>query len=279
MGKTSQKMFNILSAIEFLVLGASLGLSIYILTLAPTLDNVFSIVIVAFTGFGVLATLIGLLGACAQSRCLLKLNGMMGSICFILFAIIAVLSGLWYGGIDIVPEFDVGNKNFTELCANFNETEFEKTQNDILINEINKNLEDNKVADEPEDSEPISDAQVQESTTTMSTTTALSIEEKQLDVITTTSASTTFSNTISTTSLSAEDDNLPVDNRLLYYYCELEGFMLEIMFGRADANSDSDSAKIMLAILIISCCVSVFYLLSSCLAFYAAKNIDQYSGY
>ncbi|CBY21002.1 unnamed protein product [Oikopleura dioica] len=279
MGKTSQKMFNILSAIEFLVLGASLGLSIYILTLAPTLDNVFSIVVVAFTGFGVLATLIGLLGACAQSRCLLKLNGMMGIICFILFAIIAVLSGLWYGGIDIVPEFDVGNKNFTELCANFNETEFEKTQNDILINEINKNLEDNEVADEPEDSEPISDAQVQESTTTMSTTTALSIEEKQLDVITTTSASTTFSNTISTTSLSAEDDNLPVDNRLLYYYCELEGFMLEIMFGRADANSDSDSAKIMLAILIISCCVSVFYLLSSCLAFYAAKNIDQYSGY
>jgi len=50
MGKTSQKMFNILSAIEFLVLGASLGLSIYILTLAPTLDNVFSIVVVAFTG-------------------------------------------------------------------------------------------------------------------------------------------------------------------------------------------------------------------------------------
>ena len=50
MGKTSQKMFNILSAIEFLVLGTSLGFSIYILTLAPTLDNVFSIVIVAFTG-------------------------------------------------------------------------------------------------------------------------------------------------------------------------------------------------------------------------------------
>ena len=50
MGKTSQKMFNILSAIEFLILGASLGLSIYILTLAPTVDNVFSIVVVAFTG-------------------------------------------------------------------------------------------------------------------------------------------------------------------------------------------------------------------------------------
>ena len=53
--------------------------------------------------FGVLATLIGLLGTCAESRCLLKMNGIMGIICFILFAIIAVLSGLWYGGIDIVP--------------------------------------------------------------------------------------------------------------------------------------------------------------------------------
>ena len=50
MGKTSQKMFNILSGIEFLVLGVSLGFAIYILTLAPTLDNVFSIVVVAFTG-------------------------------------------------------------------------------------------------------------------------------------------------------------------------------------------------------------------------------------
>jgi len=163
------------------------------------------------------------------------------------------------------------------LCANFNETEFEKTQNDILINEINKNLEDNEVADDSEESEPISDAQVQESAattatqTTISTTTALSIEEKQLDITITTS----------TTTSTAEDDNLPVDsrpvdNRLLYYYCELEGFMLEIMFGRADANSDSDSAKIMLAILIISCCVSVFYLLSSCLAFYAAKKFSGY---
>merc|ERR1719333_875913 len=121
------------------------------------------------------------------------MNGIMGIICFILFAIIAVLSGLWYGGIDIVPEFDVGNKNFTELCANFNETEFETTQNDILINEINKNLEDNEVADEPE--EPVADAQVQQSTTTVSTTvgttssTAPSIEEKQLDITTTSSAS------------------------------------------------------------------------------------------
>jgi len=287
MGKTSQKMFNILSGIEFLVLGVSLGFAIYILTLAPTLDNVFSIVVVAFTGFGVLATLIGLLGACSESRCLLKMNGIMGIICFILFAIIAVLSGLWYGGIDIVPEFDVGNKNFTELCANFNETEFETTQNDILINEINKNLEDNEVADEPE--EPVADAQVQQSTTTVSTTvsttvgttssTAPSIEEKQLDITTTSSASETLSITSSPTTLAEEDNNLPVDNRLLYLYCQLEGFMLEIMFGRADPDSDSDSAKIMLAILIISCCVSVFYLLSSCLAFYAAKNIDRYSGY
>ena len=201
---------------------------------------------------------------------------------------------------NIKLEFDVGNKNFTELCANFNETEFETTQNDILINEINKNLEDNEVADEPE--EPVADAQVQQSTTTVSTTvsttvgttssTAPSIEEKQLDITTTSSASETLSSTSSTTTLAEEDINVPVDNRLLYLYCQLEGkvvspsknktssgFMLEIMFGRADPDSDSDSAKIMLAILIISCCVSVFYLLSSCLAFYAAKNIDRYSGY
>ena len=135
-------------------------------------------------------------------------------------------------------EFDVGNKNFTELCANFNETEFEKTQNDILINEINKNLEDNEVAEGTDQSEPISDAQVQESTTTStttsSTTTALSIEEKQLDIATTTSASETISSTSLTTTLSGEEDNLPVDNRLLYLYCQLEGKILSRLGNKAN---------------------------------------------
>jgi hypothetical protein len=130
-------------------------------------------------------------------------------------------------------EFDVGNKNFTELCANFNETEFEKAQNDILINEINKNLEDNEVAEETEESGPISDAQVQESTTrsttTSSTTTALSIGEKQLDIATTTSASETISSTSLTTTSSAEEENMPVDNRLLYLYCQLEGKILSLL--------------------------------------------------
>ena len=132
-------------------------------------------------------------------------------------------------------EFDVGNKNFTELCANFNETEFEKAQNDILINEINKNLEDNEVAEETKESEPISDAQVQDGTTTSatsatsSTTTELSIEEKQLDIATTTSASETLSSTSLTTTSSAEEGNLPVDNRLLYLYCQLEGKILSLL--------------------------------------------------
>ena len=135
-------------------------------------------------------------------------------------------------------EFDVGNKNFTELCANFNETEFEKAQNDILINEINKNLEDNEVTEETDQSEPISDAQVQESTTTStttsSTTTALSIGEKQLDIATTTSASETISSTSLTTTNSAEEDNLPVDNRLLYLYCQLEGKILSRLGNKAN---------------------------------------------
>lgn len=139
---------------------------------------------------------------------------------------------------NITLEFDVGNKNFTELCANFNETEFEKAQNDILINEINKNLEDNEVAEETDQSEPISDAQVQESTTTStttsSTTTALSIEEKQLDIATTTSASETISSTSLTTNLPAEENNLPVDNRLLYLYCQLEGKILSLFGNKAN---------------------------------------------
>ena len=145
---------------------------------------------------------------------------------------------LIYLFINSTIEFDVGNKNFTELCANFNETEFEKAQNDILINEINKNLEDNEVAEETKESEPISDAQVQDSTTTTattsSTTTALSIEEKQLDIATTTSASETLSS-LTTTELnySAGQDKLPVDNRLLYLYCQLEGKILSHLRNKA----------------------------------------------
>jgi len=50
MGKAGQSIFSIVVVIQLLVTGVGLGLSSYILSLAPTLDNVLSIVFVAFTG-------------------------------------------------------------------------------------------------------------------------------------------------------------------------------------------------------------------------------------
>ena len=44
-------IFNVLVFVQFLVIGVGLGLSAYILSLAPTIDNVLSIVFVAFTGY------------------------------------------------------------------------------------------------------------------------------------------------------------------------------------------------------------------------------------
>jgi hypothetical protein len=50
MGKVGKGIFNFLVVIQFLVIGVAVGLSAYILSLAPTADNVLSIVFVAFSG-------------------------------------------------------------------------------------------------------------------------------------------------------------------------------------------------------------------------------------
>ena len=116
----------------------------------------------------------------------------MGGVCILIFAIIAILSGLWYGGIDVLPDFEFSGRNVTELCENFNRTEFLNTQNQLLIDEITG-------------SEPAAQQQL-ESTTTGTLTTTISTTE-------TTTTTTEANNTSWTFD----------EGRILLYYCRVEG--------------------------------------------------------
>jgi len=251
MGNAGRSVFNILIFIQFLIIGVGLGLSAYILSLAPTLDNVLSIVFVAFTGFALLSTIVGMLGSCSESKCLLKCHGVMGIVCILIFAIIAILSGLWYGGVDVLPDFEFSGRNVTELCESFNRTEFLNNQNQLLIEEITGNNVD-----------PLPEAQI------MTT-----------EVPTTTVPTTTTTTTISTT----EKPNWTFDEgRILLYYCRVEDFVRDIIFGRrtdGSVETSDKSAKIMLGILIVACILFLFYLISTALGFYNARRVSSSNFY
>lgn len=243
--------FNVLVFVQFLVIGVGLGLSCYILSLAPTIDNVLSIVFVAFTGFAFLSTVVGILGSCSKSKCLFKCHAVMGGVCILIFAIIAILSGLWYGGIDVLPDFEFSGKNVTELCENFNRTEFLNTQNQLLIDEITG-------------PEPAAQQQLESTTTGILTTTTTLAPE----------TTTTVGNSTAWTF---------DEGRILLYYCRVEDFVRDIIFGRrtdgSDVDSDGKSAKIMLGILIVSCILFLFYLVSTILAHVNAKRVSSSSFY
>ena len=54
-------------------------------------------ILTIFSRFALLETLVGWMGNCSESKCLLKMGGCMGILGVVIFAILTVLSGLWYG--------------------------------------------------------------------------------------------------------------------------------------------------------------------------------------
>lgn len=257
MGKVGKGIFNFLVVIQFLVIGVAVGLSAYILSLAPTADNVLSIVFVAFSGFAMFSTLMGIFGCCTQSSCLYKCHGLTGIVCVLIFAITAILSGLWYGGVDVLPQFEFSGQNITELCLDFNQTDFVNEQN-LLLDEIT-NAENAEVTDSPV-------APLQNNVTN-------AVEATSVAPITT------------VTSLNATDDKDTQtwtfhEGRILFSYCRVEGYIRDIIFGRrADGSIENEtkSSKIMLGILIVACILFLFYFITTCLAFHTAKRVREYS--
>lgn len=288
MGKKSRNFFNFFSLVKFLIIGAAFALSCYLLVQLPTKDNVLSIVYVTFTGFALLETIVGWMGNCSESKCLLKMGGCMGILGVVIFAILTVLSGLWYGGIQVLPESSFDGQNITVLCAEFNQ----------ITSNANVTRGDNPL-DNPTSQPQISNGtEIDQTTNQPSTTNKTTGTAVSTLIIEATESTTEGPNTEESVSFEENDEELNsnstlVDNetgiikktlddikrtfdfdetRLLHNYCKLEGLMRDLIFGRTD---ESKATPVMLAVLIVSAILFVLYIITTILAFHNARRVDS----
>lgn len=263
MGKKSTCVYSVLTIIQFIVIAVGLGYSAYLLAQIPTADNTLSIICVAFTSFAMLTTLTGGMGNCTKSRWLLKCSGLMGIVCIVTFIIIAVFSGLWYGGIQVIPKVAFGNRNITELCKDY------PTGNQTEITTIQDQTNDTVTA-----AAQIQDANITTTTTTSPSTTEQPITTNDTNATTVITPTTQTSTTNSTAD--TEDDDEPLsftEKRLLYAYCGVSGWMRDLVFGNNDESIGSQ--VYMLAVLIVSCVLTLLYLISTCLSFHMARRVQN----
>jgi len=259
MGKTATKVFNCLSLIQFVVIGAAFGLSCFLLAQLPTRDNILAIIYVSFTGFSILSTLTGWIGNCGKSKCLLKCSGIMGIVCILIFAIIAILSGLWYGGINVLPDSAPGN--FTLICEEFKERNVTRE----ALNELTTLPQIQNQTD------------IQVSTTSQTTTVA-----PVANATTNATPVDTDNDTVDIESVLEEirekfDLNFD-ETRLMMLYCNVEGFFRDLIFGRNTDNETTQAAgnEVMLAILIVSCVLFVFYIITTAMSFHGSRRVNNH---
>lgn len=122
----------------------------------------------------------------------------MGIVCIIIFSIITILSGLWYGGFDVLPDFEFSGRNVTELCQSFNRTQFLDHQNTLLVDEITQN------------NALVETASAQTGDITNATTTTM------------TTVAPTTAPVGATTTLQTQNWSFD-EARILLYYCRVEG--------------------------------------------------------
>lgn len=263
MGKKSTKVYGIITIQQFLVIALALGYSAYLLAQIPTTDNTLSIICVAFTSFAMLTTLTGGLGNCTKSRWLLKCSGIMGIVCVITFIIIAVFSGLWYGGIQVTPQVAFGDRNITELCVDYDLRNGTDAVGDFNATESAAQVD-------------LGDADMLGNVTT--TQQPLPSNDTNSTISTTASTetvTTSLNETMSTTiEPDAPDEPLSfAERRLLYLYCGVSGWMRDLVFGNNDESMGSQ--VYMLGVLIVSCVLTLLYLISTCLSFHMARRVQN----
>ena len=63
------------------------------------------------------------------------------------------------------------------------------------------------------------------------------------------------------------------ERRLLYLYCGVSGWMRDLVFGNNDESMGSQ--VYMLGVLIVSCVLTLLYLISTCLSFHMARRVQN----
>ena len=89
-----------------------------------------------------------------------------------------------------------------------------------------------------------------------------------------TTTSTTPASSAATTTTTELDEALSFsERRLLYLYCGVSGWMRDLVFG---SNDESIGSRVyMLGVLIVSCVLTLLYLISTCLSFHMARRVQN----
>jgi len=183
---------------------------------------------------------------------------MMGIVCIVTFIIIAVFSGLWYGGIQVIPQVAFGSRNITELCQDY------PTGNQTELVTVPDQTNDTVTA-----AAQIQDANI----TTAATTTVQPITSNDTNATTIITPTTQTSTTNSTADTENDEPLSFTEKRLLYAYCGVSGWMRDLVFGNNDESIGSQ--VYMLAVLIVSCVLTLLYLISTCLSFHMARRVQN----
>lgn len=194
----------------------------------------------------------------------------MGILGVVIFAILTVLSGLWYGGIQVLPESSFDGQNITILCEDFNR----------LASSVNVTRGDNPI-DNPTAQPQISngtESEIDQTTNQSESTTVATVTSPVTDITLEGNSTLDGNSTDNDTGIikkTLDDFKQKLDfdqTRLLHNYCKLEGLMRDLIFGRTD---ESDATPVMLAVLIVSSVLFLLYILTTVLAFHNARRVDS----
>jgi len=144
MGEKRAGISKILLFLQFLVVGGSLGVSIYFILQLPTAENVLGIVCIVFTGYSLIVNAVGQLGIyCSSPKCLMS-HAVLGILSLLGFAALTIVASCWLEEIQILPQ--VGHKVYpdqlvNETCLiieaeNANEANIPTLSNNVTIDDI-----------------------------------------------------------------------------------------------------------------------------------------------
>lgn len=143
----------ILLAIQFIAVGAALGISGYLFSQVKDASNVVAILPLVFTAFALFSTIVGIISTLRRSKCGFVVYTVLSLICIAGFAGICAMSGLWLAGKDILPESikelvatesgDINSQDLSSICAEFNSTDvdFNNIDNEVFENDFQEAID------------------------------------------------------------------------------------------------------------------------------------------
>jgi len=152
-----------------------------------------------------------------------------------------------------------GDRNITELCV-----DYDLRNGTDALSDFNATESESAAQVDPVEVDMLGNV----------TTTQQPLASNDTNVTVSTTTSTTPASSEATTTTTELDEALSFsERRLLYLYCGVSGWMRDLVFG---SNDESIGSRVyMLGVLIVSCVLTLLYLISTCLSFHMARRVQN----